>query len=148
MLATDDELDFVHDNGMDHVTYILIGFRFVSFPQHYLMRILTTKIASLSFCICLLSSLSICMPPQAVTHLQKPPNLLTIPISKLPGRNGTIGYRQEIMECKIMFLEMMTTKMSWHRGDSGLVFLLLMLTYCCCRTIIVSVPRSQTTRRP
>jgi len=27
--ATDDELEFVHDNDMDHVTYILIIFRFV-----------------------------------------------------------------------------------------------------------------------
>jgi len=29
MSATDEELDFVHDNGMDHVTYILIMFRSV-----------------------------------------------------------------------------------------------------------------------
>jgi len=29
MSATDEELDFVHDNDMDHVTYILIMFRFV-----------------------------------------------------------------------------------------------------------------------
>jgi hypothetical protein len=28
MSATDEELDFVHDNGMDHVTYILIMFRY------------------------------------------------------------------------------------------------------------------------
>jgi len=27
MSATDEELEFVHDNGMDHVTYILIMFR-------------------------------------------------------------------------------------------------------------------------
>lgn len=31
MSATDEELQFVHDAGMDHVTYILIMFRFVSF---------------------------------------------------------------------------------------------------------------------
>ncbi len=30
MSATDEELDFVHDNEMDHVTYILIMFRYVS----------------------------------------------------------------------------------------------------------------------
>lgn len=28
MSATDEELDFVHDNGMDHVTYILIMYRY------------------------------------------------------------------------------------------------------------------------
>ena len=27
MSATDEELDYVHDNGMDHVTYVLGGFR-------------------------------------------------------------------------------------------------------------------------
>lgn len=29
MSATDEELDYVHDSGMDHVTYILIAFRYV-----------------------------------------------------------------------------------------------------------------------
>jgi hypothetical protein len=29
MSGTDEELHFVHDNGMDHVTYLLIMFRFV-----------------------------------------------------------------------------------------------------------------------
>jgi hypothetical protein len=29
MSATDEELQFVHDNGMDHVTYLLIMFRSV-----------------------------------------------------------------------------------------------------------------------
>lgn len=32
MSATDEELDFVHDNDMDHVTYTLIMFRWVYFP--------------------------------------------------------------------------------------------------------------------
>ena len=27
MSATDEELDYVHGNGMDHVTYVLMGFR-------------------------------------------------------------------------------------------------------------------------
>jgi hypothetical protein len=27
MSATDEELDFVHDNEMDHVTYVLIMYR-------------------------------------------------------------------------------------------------------------------------
>lgn len=31
MSATDEELEFVHDNEMDHVTYILIMFRYVAF---------------------------------------------------------------------------------------------------------------------
>jgi hypothetical protein len=30
MSATDEELDYVHDSGMDHVTYILIMFRYVN----------------------------------------------------------------------------------------------------------------------
>jgi hypothetical protein len=30
MSATDEELQFVHEGGMDHVTYILIMFRYVS----------------------------------------------------------------------------------------------------------------------
>lgn len=33
MSATDEELHFVHDEGMDHVTYILIMFRLVTFPN-------------------------------------------------------------------------------------------------------------------
>ena len=33
MSATDEELDFVHDEGMDHVTYILIMFRCVYIPR-------------------------------------------------------------------------------------------------------------------
>ena len=33
MSATDEELKFVHDNGMDHVTYLLIMFRFVTLPH-------------------------------------------------------------------------------------------------------------------
>ena len=32
MSATDEELDYVHDSGMDHVTYILIMFRYVNTP--------------------------------------------------------------------------------------------------------------------
>ena len=32
MSATDEELDFVHDEGMDHVTYVLIMFRYASPP--------------------------------------------------------------------------------------------------------------------
>jgi hypothetical protein len=36
MSATDEELNYVHDNGMDHVTYILIMFRYVCFsPRHH-----------------------------------------------------------------------------------------------------------------
>ena len=30
MSATDEELDYVHDSGMDHVTYILIMFRYAN----------------------------------------------------------------------------------------------------------------------
>ena len=33
MSATDEELHFVHDEGMDHVTYILIMFRCVFLPS-------------------------------------------------------------------------------------------------------------------
>ena len=39
MSATDEQLDFVHSSGMDHVTYVLIGFRwtifFISFHWYY-----------------------------------------------------------------------------------------------------------------
>ena len=31
MSATDEELQYVHESGMDHVTYILIMFRYVFF---------------------------------------------------------------------------------------------------------------------
>lgn len=34
MSATDEELDFVHDNEMDHVTYVLIMLRSV-FELHF-----------------------------------------------------------------------------------------------------------------
>lgn len=39
MSATDEELQFVHDNGMDHVTYVLIMFRSVLLliTFHYLL---------------------------------------------------------------------------------------------------------------
>lgn len=37
MSATDEELDYVHDSGMDHVTYILIMFRYANtFQSEYL----------------------------------------------------------------------------------------------------------------
>ena len=37
MSATDEELKYVKDNEMDHVTYILIAFRSVTFfsPLHH-----------------------------------------------------------------------------------------------------------------
>lgn len=57
MSATDEELEYVHDNGMDHVTYILIMFRcvaasftsaiFVTSPLYSLAFILYTLILSL-----------------------------------------------------------------------------------------------------
>jgi hypothetical protein len=34
MSGTDEELQFVHDNEMDHVTYILIMFRCVHAPSY------------------------------------------------------------------------------------------------------------------
>ena len=38
MSATDEELHYVHDGGMDHVTYILISFRYVWFSLNTLPR--------------------------------------------------------------------------------------------------------------
>lgn len=38
MSGTDEELQFAHDNGMDHVTYILIMFRYAVPPLLVLCR--------------------------------------------------------------------------------------------------------------
>jgi hypothetical protein len=39
MSATDEELQFVHDNGMDHVTYLLIMFRSVFLTTEFSLRL-------------------------------------------------------------------------------------------------------------
>lgn len=49
MSATDEELNFVHDNEMDHVTYILIMFRFVL--SRLLIASITDMILSMAFLI-------------------------------------------------------------------------------------------------
>ena len=108
MSATDEELDYVRSNEMDHVTYILIGFRW-TFPLLLFLKQLTifltttTTIASLSSSIYWLSLSLIRTPPQDVMRLRKRPKSSTIPILKwlhLKARqNGTIGWAQEIIEC-------------------------------------------------
>ena len=125
MSATDEELDYVRSNEMDHVTYILIGFRW-TFPLLLFLKQLTifltttTTIASLSSSIYWLSLSLIRTPPQDVMRLRKRPKSLTIPILKwlhLKARqNGTIGCLQEIIECRIMLLEI-TRTMSWRLCD-------------------------------
>lgn len=54
MSATDEELHFVHDEGMDHVTYILIMFRFViinsSIRSHPLNLVFQSGIPHLRSC--------------------------------------------------------------------------------------------------
>lgn len=52
MSATDEELQFIHSNEMDHVTYILIMIRYAPYMYlHLLLHTLTTKpmICSLAF---------------------------------------------------------------------------------------------------
>ena len=132
MSATDEELDYVRSNEMDHVTYILIGFRW-TFPL--LLFFITTyhllnhnNNNSLAFLLYLLIVFVINTrtPPQDVILFRKRPKS-TIPISKwlhLKARqNGTIGCPQEIIECRIMLLET-TRTMSWRLCD-------FLVIYCC-----------------
>ena len=49
MSATDEELHFVHDNGMDHVTYVLMMFRFVFWCQKILRGLGSSLPYSISF---------------------------------------------------------------------------------------------------
>ena len=51
MSATDEELRFVHDEGMDHVTYLLIMFRYDLTPWQVLTTILHMISLSLAFII-------------------------------------------------------------------------------------------------
>ena len=93
MSATDEELRFVHDSGMDHVTYILIMFRFVlhlttfDFSQNL-------QTASHSSCIASLCSSFICiLIPAAMLSTPHVPLVLILKWHQRPFvRNGMLGF--------------------------------------------------------
>ena len=49
MSATDEEIRFVHDQSMDHVTYILIMFRYALPPKFPVPLISRTALQSIAF---------------------------------------------------------------------------------------------------
>lgn len=144
MSATDEELDFVHDGGMDHVTYLLIMFRYASLfsvalvSHEHAHRILTALPSSSTSS----SSPSSTYTPSAVATLLLLPQKAAS--NSQPQRaNGMPAYRMRMSIPRIMSSAMKTTERSFYLFVPTRClqdrFMLLYHPICHCVTIWVGV---------